>query len=211
LLDEEEMFVLDSFLKFSKSNEELKLLKRLRSFYAKKCLTESRRCIWNLLLVEFRRFILDFAETKKHEDFRNLTGRFKKAGGFVEKRDKCFFQRAMASFRSEIFNLRTSEPFLCRASSRDELQAQGKILFDLWNFPPELDIERNHLAMYLLMCHDHVALRRNMVRSEMAEMFRGCFGQIKMPFFTIFYLPYNKKYVTRFFQEPLIQSLWLMF
>ena len=105
----------------------------------------------------------------------------------------------MTSFRSEIFDLRTTEPFLCRATSRDELQAQGQILFDLWDFPSDLDCERNHLAMYLLMCHDHVALRRNMVRSEMAEMFRGWFGQIKMPYFTIFYLPYNKKYVTRFF------------
>jgi hypothetical protein len=100
--------------------------------------------------------------------------------------------------------LRTSEPFRCRAATRAELQAQGQLLYDLWNLPPELDCERNHLAMYLLMCHDHVSLRRNMVRSEMAEMFRGWFSEIKMPYFTIFYLPYNKKYITRFFQEPLI-------
>lgn len=91
LLDENEMLTLDSFLKFSKSNEEIKILKRLRGFYANKCMTESRRCIWNLLMVEFRRFVLDFAETKKHEDLRNLNWRFKKAGGFEEKRDKCFF------------------------------------------------------------------------------------------------------------------------
>ncbi len=67
-LDEDEMMVLDSFLKFSEANEELQLLKRLRGLYATKNMSESRRSIWELLLIEFRRYILDFAETKKHED-----------------------------------------------------------------------------------------------------------------------------------------------
>ncbi len=62
------MMVLDSFLKFSEANEELQLLKRLRGLYATKNMSESRRSIWELLLIEFRRYILDFAETKKHED-----------------------------------------------------------------------------------------------------------------------------------------------
>jgi hypothetical protein len=98
----------------------------------------------------------------------------------------------VASFRSsDVFCQRTSEPFLCRAATREELQAQGKILFDLWNLPLELDCERNHLALYLLLCHDTVSLKRNMVRSEMAQIFRGWFGQLKLPYFSIFYLPYN--------------------
>jgi hypothetical protein len=90
-LDEDETIALDSFLKFSKANEELKILKRLRGLYATKCMSESRRSIWNLLLIEFRRFLLDFVETKKHEDLQNLTPLFKKAGEFEEKKDKCFF------------------------------------------------------------------------------------------------------------------------
>ena len=73
LLDESEMIVLDSFLKFSNQNEELRLVKKFENLYRTRFMSESRRSIWSLLLLEFRRFVLDFAETKKHEDLKNLT------------------------------------------------------------------------------------------------------------------------------------------
>ena len=91
LLDEAEMVVLDSFLKFSKQNEELRLVKKFENLYRTKFMSESRRSIWNLLLLEFRRFVLDFAETKKHENINNITLLLKQAGEFEEKRDKCYF------------------------------------------------------------------------------------------------------------------------
>jgi hypothetical protein len=85
------MIVLDSFLKFSKQNEELRLVRKFENLYRTKFMSESHRSIWSLLLLEFRRFVLDFAETKKHEDINNITLLLKQAGEFEEKRDKCFF------------------------------------------------------------------------------------------------------------------------
>jgi hypothetical protein len=79
----------------------------------------------------------------------------------------------MMSLQADTFHMRTSEPFLCKADSRDEIQAQGQILLEIFGVPVELQTERNQLSMYLLMCHDHIALRRNMVKSELAVMFRG--------------------------------------
>ena len=54
--------------------------------------------MWRILLREFRRFLLDFAEAKYLQNMEELNKRFKKAGGFEEKKDKRVFTRAMVSF-----------------------------------------------------------------------------------------------------------------
>jgi len=124
--------VLDSFLPLQGDNEEKMLTKRFLSFYAQKSITSYRRDVWKLLLREFRRFILDFSEAKYLQNMDELNTRFKKAGRFQEKKDKRVFTRAMMSFQTDTYHMRTFEPFDCQARDKYEMAEQGKILLDVF-------------------------------------------------------------------------------
>ena len=98
-----------------------------------------RKNIWLVLLREFRRFLLDFAEAKKHQSSIDFAAKFKKSGGFVEdKKDNRIFERAMLCWQLDTYQLRTTEPFKCRAADKKEMEAQGKIFLDIFEIPQTL-------------------------------------------------------------------------
>ena len=61
------------------------LRKRFSTLFAQKC--QVKHNIWKVLLIEFRRYLLDYAEAKKFEFMSQFDNSFEQAGKYRKSKD----------------------------------------------------------------------------------------------------------------------------